>query len=75
MCTDRNKDKKRKKFVIKRGIKMSAVLEKKYADLQKRLNEITAKADTLKTENGMIELDHNNEQHREWYLKDKYRGK
>lgn len=75
MCTDRNKDKKRKKFVIKRGIKMSAVLEKKYADLQKRLNEITAKADTLKTENGMIELDHNNEQHREWHLKDKYRGK
>ena len=40
-----------------------------------KLNRISAKAPVLKTINGMIKLDPNNPQHREWFEEDNRKGK
>jgi hypothetical protein len=52
---------------------MSTVLNKKYADLKGKLNQLTELSPTLKGRDGMVELDPNNPQHREWYEEDKYK--
>lgn len=57
------------------GEDMSAILEKKHVDLKEKLARISAKACPLKTKNGMIELDPNNPQHREWFNDDKQKRK
>jgi len=44
--------------------------KKNVKEMFKKLNGISAKADKLTGENGMIELDPNNPQHREWYEED-----
>ncbi|MDT3701092.1 MAG: hypothetical protein RO469_16940 [Thermincola sp.] len=59
----------------KEGEDMSAVLEKKYEEFQEKLARITAKASPLKTKNGMIELDPNNPQHKEWFEEEDQKGK
>lgn len=66
MDKEDNHDKK----VEKEGENMSALLEKKHIDLKEKLAKISAKAPTLKTKNGMIELDPNNPQHKEWFDED-----
>ena len=71
MGKEDNHDKK----VEKEGEDMSALLEKKHIDLKEKLARISAKASPLKTKNGMIELDPNNPQHREWFEEDKQKGK
>ena len=43
--------------------------------LKAKLNKITAKTQLLTGEDGMIELDPTNPQHKEWFEKDKYREK
>lgn len=68
MVTEDNKDKKEEK-------NMSALLEKKREDLKEKLARISAKAPILNTNNGMIELNPNNPQHREWFEDDTNKGK
>lgn len=68
------KDNHDKKFE-KEEKEMSALLEKKRINLKEKLARISAKASPLKTKNGMIELDPNNPQHKEWFEIDKYKGK
>lgn len=53
----------------------SLVIETQYSSLQSKLDLITKKADTLKTNKGRIELDPENERHREWFEVDEYKGK
>ena len=69
MGKEDNHDKK----VEKEGENMSALLEKKRLDLQEKLNKISANSPILKTNNGKIELDPNNPQHREWFEDDNNR--
>jgi hypothetical protein len=71
-----DKRKLRKTIVLKRGgNKVSAVLEKKYLDLEFMLNKISKRAEKLTGKNGMVELDPNNSKHREWYEDDSYERK
>lgn len=64
------------RYKRKKENKMPAlVLDSKYAELQSKLDFITKKADTLKTNKGRIELDPDNERHQEWFEVDKYKGK
>lgn len=70
-----DKDDNHNKKVEKEGEDMSALVEKKPVDLRKKLSRISAQANPLKTKNGVIELDPNNPQHKEWFEIDKYKGK
>jgi len=54
---------------------MNAILKKSNLELQDKLNRISSKAPKLNTKNGMIELNRNNPQHKEWFDIDKYKGK
>lgn len=49
---------------------MAAILEKKRIELQRILDNISAKAPVVKTKNGMIELDPDNPHHKKWYEED-----
>lgn len=65
------------RYKRKKGQVMSvlAIKSQYISDLQMKLDFITSKADNLKTNKGMIELDPNNEKHREWFEVDEYKGK
>ena len=55
MCTDRNKDRKRKKIVLKRGMKMaSAVIQKKETDYRDSLKLTKEKREILKKSIGSV---------------------
>ncbi|MFA6808922.1 MAG: hypothetical protein WCR27_08005 [Eubacteriales bacterium] len=59
----------------KGGDKMSTVIEKKEIALKEMLSRISGKAETLTGEDNMIELNPDNEFHKEWFEEDKYKGK
>jgi len=54
---------------------MSAILEKKQPDIFSKLKEVSAKAPILIGKDNMIELDPENNQHKEWYDIDKFEEK
>ena len=54
---------------------MSTALDDKKHTLKEMLDRISAKAETLTGEHGMIELDPENPLHKEWFETDKYKGK
>jgi len=57
--------------------KMTTVILKneKFADLKSKLNSITKKTTLLQGNKGMIELNPNNAQHKEWFEEDENKGK
>lgn len=57
------------------GKDMSSVIENKKLTIQEILDRISAKAETLSGEDGMVELNPNNPLHKEWFEQDKYKGK
>lgn len=54
---------------------MSAVVAKKQATLQEKLNRIRSKATPLSGESNKVELNPKNPRHAEWFNEDKYKGK
>lgn len=52
--------------------KMATVLNKKLADLKRKIDKLTEHTPVLKGKDNMVELDPNNEQHREWFEVDEY---
>lgn len=64
------------RYKRKKENKMPALVIKSQhtLQLQSKLDFITKKADVLKSHKGMIELNQNNEKHREWFEVDKYKG-
>lgn len=54
---------------------MATLIENKEITLKEMLDRISAEADTLTGENGMIELNPENPLHKEWFEIDKYKGK
>lgn len=52
--------------------KMATVLNKKLADLKRKIDKLTEHTPVLKGKDNMVELDPNNEQHREWFEDDGY---
>jgi hypothetical protein len=57
------------------GDNMSTAIENKEITLEDMLSKISAKAKSLSGEDDMIELDPDNEFHKEWFEVDKYKGK
>ncbi len=58
----------------KGGCDMSSAINKPDDGSKAKLRKISAKAPILKGKGNMVELDPKNKQHREWFLKDKYKG-
>lgn len=54
------------------GQELAVNLNKKYTDLKAKLDKISSKSPILKGEGTMVELDPNNEQHKEWFY-DEYK--
>ncbi|MHB8126714.1 MAG: hypothetical protein ACYDEJ_13965 [Desulfitobacteriaceae bacterium] len=71
----KNKDIDIDKDSVKEEKNMSTALDDKKLTLKEMLDRISAKAETLTGENGMIELDPENPLHKEWFEIDKYKGK
>lgn len=67
---DKNNDKKEGKDMTTAIIK-----ENKIDALKSKLNLITKKSTLLHGNDNMIELNPDNPQHKEWFEKDKYKGK
>ncbi len=53
---------------------MSSAITKPEDSLKAKIRKISAKAPILKGKGNMVELDPKNRKHREWFLKDKYKG-
>ena len=58
--------------MIQRKEKMKGALAKKQSPIEEKIDWIIKKAPILKANRDLIELDPENEQHKEWYEKDKY---
>jgi hypothetical protein len=52
-----------------------ALTQKKLEDLKASLDRISNNTPVLKGKDRMIELDPKNSHHKEWYEKDKFKGK
>jgi hypothetical protein len=63
-----------KKVTKNEGDEDLLTVKEKKDKLDKKLQYITKKADTLKANGDAIELNPDNPQHEEWYFKDIYKG-
>ena len=67
-------DKDKKNSITEEGEAMGTPLSKKEETIKEKLDRISAKASVLTGKDGMIELDTNNPQHKEWFEDDKCKG-
>lgn len=67
-------DKDKKNCITEEGEAMATPLSKKEETIKEKLDRISAKASVLTGKDGMIELDPNDPQHKEWFEDDKSKG-
>lgn len=67
-------DKDKNNSIIEEVEAMATPLSKKEETIKEKLDRISSKASILTGKDGMIELEPNNPQHKEWFEDDKCKG-